>query len=179
MFFWERLCFMKEHCVHSAADSKMNRKRYTRNMQNEYAFIWERFGGKIVRGLSSSRSRQSGLDTWYRQLCALVQITSAKSIPFSEYLLSFFGIRIARIFQKVRILDGQQKKQWIKSIYVCWSDSFGLLRSNKTIHHRAQTCSRVWLGRWASVISSPYLWLAWFLISPYVLQSWSATVVRL
>ena len=41
------------------------------------------------------------------------------------------------------------------------------------------TCSRVWLGRWASVISRPYFCLAWFLISPYVLQSWRATVVKL
>ena len=41
------------------------------------------------------------------------------------------------------------------------------------------TCSRVWLGKWASVISKPYFCLAWFLISPYVLQSWRATVVKL
>jgi len=41
------------------------------------------------------------------------------------------------------------------------------------------TCSSVWLGRCASVKSRLYFCFAMFLISAYVFQSWSATVVRL
>lgn len=42
-----------------------------------------------------------------------------------------------------------------------------------------QTCSRVWLGRCASVIVSPQRCVARFLISLQVAQSCSATVVKL
>ena len=47
---------------------------------------------------------------------------------------------------------------------------------NATCRCGSQTCSRVALGRWGSNIIKPYFCLAKLLMSPYVFQSWRATV---